>query len=92
MILLGELRDSETYSPGVNGGRDRAFSAGDSAYRDAAGARWTAGRCVSRAGKGSVRSQLANCLSAVVAQKLQPDGEGRRVALFEMLGEYASRR
>ncbi|VFS62802.1 Type II secretory pathway, ATPase PulE/Tfp pilus assembly pathway, ATPase PilB [Kluyvera cryocrescens] len=35
--------------------------------------------------KEPVRSQLANCLTAVVAQKLQPDGQGRRVALFEML-------
>lgn len=85
VILLGELRDSETIRLALTAAETGHLVLATLHTRDAAQAIERLVDVFPAQEKDPVRSQLANCLSAVVAQKLHPDGEGRRVALFEML-------
>ena len=85
VILLGELRDSETIRLALTAAETGHLVLATLHTRDAAQAIERLVDVFPAQEKEPVRSQLANCLTAVVAQKLQPDGQGRRVALFEML-------
>lgn len=85
VILLGELRDSETIRLALTAAETGHLVLATLHTRDAAQAIERLVDVFPAQEKDPVRSQLANCLTAVIAQKLQPDGEGRRVALFEML-------
>ncbi|WP_052281943.1 type IV pilus twitching motility protein PilT [Kluyvera genomosp. 1] len=85
VILLGELRDSETIRLALTAAETGHLVLATLHTRDAAQAIERLVDVFPAQEKEPVRNQLANCLTAVVAQKLQPDGEGRRLALFEML-------
>jgi len=70
VILLGELRDSETIRLALT-----AAETGHLVLVDV----------FSAEEKNMIRSQLAGSLKAVLAQKLVQHGEGKRTALFELL-------
>lgn len=84
VILLGELRDGETIQ--------QALTAAETGHLVLAtlhtrGATQAVDRLVDvfpGAEKNLIRSQLAGSLKAVIAQRLEPEGEGR-IALFEVL-------
>lgn len=84
VILLGELRDSETIR-GVNRGGDRALVMATLHTRGAAPAVERLIDVFPAEEKDQVRSQLAGSLCAVLAQKLLPARQGGRVALYELL-------
>lgn len=84
VILLGELRDGDTIQ--------QALTAAETGHLVLAtlhtrGATQAVDRLVDvfpGAEKNLIRSQLAGSLKAVIAQRLEPEGEGR-IALFEVL-------
>ncbi len=76
VILLGELRDSETIR--------LALTAAETGHLVMATLH-TRGAAPAAEEKDQVRSQLAGSLCAVLAQKLLPARQGGRVALYELL-------
>lgn len=84
VILLGELRDGDTIQ--------QALTAAETGHLVLAtlhtrGATQAVDRLVDvfpGAEKNLIRSQLAGSMKAVIAQRLEPEGEGR-IALFEVL-------
>jgi twitching motility protein PilT len=85
VILLGELRDSETIRLALTAAETGHLVLATLHTRGAAQAIERLVDVFPASEKEPVRSQLASSLCAVLAQKLQADGGGGRVALFELL-------
>ncbi|MEB4674538.1 type IV pilus twitching motility protein PilT [Enterobacteriaceae bacterium G50] len=85
VILLGELRDSETIRLALTAAETGHLVLATLHTRGAAQAIERLVDVFPAQEKEPVRSQLANSLCAVVAQKLLADKQGGRVALFELL-------
>lgn len=85
VILLGELRDSETIRLALTAAETGHLVLATLHTRGAAQAIERLVDVFPAQEKEPVRNQLASSLCAVLAQKLQPDNRGGRVALFEML-------
>lgn len=85
VILLGELRDSETIRLALTAAETGHLVLATLHTRGAAEAIERLLDVFPAAEKEPVRCQLASSLCAVLAQKLQADGAGGRVALFELL-------
>ncbi|PWC13872.1 type IV pilus twitching motility protein PilT [Brenneria corticis] len=85
VILLGELRDSETIRLALTAAETGHLVLATLHTRSATQAVDRLVDVFPGAEKAFVRSQLAACLRAVVAQKLLPMPQGGRVALFEVL-------
>lgn len=85
VILLGELRDSETIRLALTAAETGHLVLATLHTRGAAQAIERLVDVFPAQEKEPVRNQLASSLCAVLAQKLQPDNQGGRVALFEML-------
>ncbi|WP_347290502.1 type IV pilus twitching motility protein PilT [Kluyvera georgiana] len=85
VILLGELRDSETIRLALTAAETGHLVLATLHTRGAAQAIERLVDVFPAQEKEPVRNQLASSLCAVLAQKLQPDSRGGRVALFEML-------
>ena len=85
VILLGELRDSETIRLALTAAETGHLVLATLHTRGAAQAVERLVDVFPAEEKNMVRSQLAGSLKAVLAQKLQPDAQGGRVALFELL-------
>ena len=85
VILLGELRDSETIRLALTAAETGHLVLATLHTRGAAQAIERLVDVFPAQEKDPVRSQLANSLCAVVAQKLVADKQGGRVALFELL-------
>ncbi|MGL5698273.1 MAG: type IV pilus twitching motility protein PilT [Kluyvera sp.] len=90
VILLGELRDSETIRLALTAAETGHLVLATLHTRGAAQAIERLVDVFPAQEKDPVRHQLASSLCAVLAQKLQPDGKGGRVALFEMLVNTAA--
>ena len=85
VILLGELRDSETIRLALTAAETGHLVLATLHTRGAAQAVERLVDVFPAEEKNMVRSQLAGSLKAVLAQKLLPDNQGKRVALFELL-------
>ena len=85
MILLGELRDSETIRLALTAAETGHLVMATLHTRSAAQAVERLVDVFPAEEKEPVRSQLAGSLCAVAAQKLLPNASGGRVALYELL-------
>lgn len=85
VILLGELRDSESIRLALTAAETGHLVLATLHTRDAARAVERLVDVFPGEEKQLVRSQLTGSLRAVLAQKLMPDKQGGRVALFELL-------
>ncbi|ATA22668.1 type IV pili twitching motility protein PilT [Brenneria goodwinii] len=85
VILLGELRDTETIRLALTAAETGHLVLSTLHTRSAAQAVDRLVDVFPGDEKTFVRSQLAACLQAVIAQKLLPMAQGGRVALFEIL-------
>ncbi|WLI76722.1 type IV pilus twitching motility protein PilT [Kosakonia sp. H02] len=85
VILLGELRDSETIRMALTAAETGHLVLATLHTRGAAQAVERLVDSFPAQEKEPVRSQLAGSLQAVLAQKLERDKQGGRVALFELL-------
>ncbi|MCA1921198.1 type IV pilus twitching motility protein PilT [Buttiauxella noackiae] len=85
VILLGELRDSETIRLALTAAETGHLVLATLHTRGAAQAVERLVDVFPAEEKNMVRSQLAGSLKAVLAQKLLPDSCGGRVAAFELL-------
>ncbi|WP_342323629.1 type IV pilus twitching motility protein PilT [Kosakonia sp. BYX6] len=85
VILLGELRDSETIRLALTAAETGHLVMATLHTRGAAQAVERLVDTFPAQEKDPVRSQLAGSLQAVLAQKLEADKQGGRVALFELL-------
>lgn len=85
VILLGELRDSETIRLALTAAETGHLVMATLHTRGAAQAVERLVDVFPAQEKEQVRGQLAGSLCAVLAQKLLPDISGGRVALFELL-------
>ncbi|MBB1202777.1 type IV pilus twitching motility protein PilT [Enterobacteriaceae bacterium 89] len=85
VILLGELRDKETISLALTAAETGHLVLATLHTRGAAQAVERLVDVFPAGEKDQVRSQLAGSLCAVLAQKLLPDRQGGRVALYELL-------
>lgn len=85
VILLGELRDSETIRLALTAAETGHLVLATLHTRGAAQAIERLVDVFPAQEKEPVRNQLASSLCAVLAQKLQSGSQGGRVALFEML-------
>ena len=85
VILLGELRDSETIRLALTAAETGHLVLATLHTRGAAQAIERLVDVFPAEEKNRVRSQLAGSLKAVLAQKLLPDKNGGRVALYELL-------
>lgn len=85
VILLGELRDSETIRLALTAAETGHLVLATLHTRGAAQAIERLVDVFPASEKDPVRNQLASSLCAVLAQKLQADGREGRVALFELL-------
>lgn len=85
VILLGELRDSETIRLALTAAETGHLVLATLHTRGAAQAIERLVDSFPAQEKEPVRSQLAGSLQAVLAQKLEADRQGGRVALFELL-------
>lgn len=85
VILLGELRDSDTIRLALTAAETGHLVLATLHTRGAAQAIERLVDVFPAQEKEPVRHQLASSLCAVLSQKLQPDNHGGRVALFEML-------
>lgn len=85
VILLGELRDSETIRLALTAAETGHLVLATLHTRGAAQAIERLVDTFPAEEKDPVRNQLAGSLRAVLAQKLMRDVQGGRVALFEML-------
>ncbi|XTZ39091.1 type IV pilus twitching motility protein PilT [Salmonella enterica] len=85
VILLGELRDSETIRLALTAAETGHLVLATLHTRGAAQAVERLVDTFPAQEKDPVRSQLAGSLQAVLAQKLEVDKQGGRVALFELL-------
>ncbi|HEB4872565.1 TPA: type IV pilus twitching motility protein PilT [Kluyvera ascorbata F0526] len=85
VILLGELRDSETIRLALTAAETGHLVLATLHTRGAAQAIERLIDVFPAQEKDPVRHQLASSLCAVLSQKLQSDKHGGRVALFEML-------
>lgn len=85
VILLGELRDSETIRLALTAAETGHLVLATLHTRGAAQAIERLVDVFPAQEKDPVRHQLASSLCAVLAQKLLPDSRGGRVALYEML-------
>ena len=85
VILLGELRDSETIRLALTAAETGHLVLATLHTRGAAQAVERLVDVFSAEEKNMIRSQLAGSLKAVLAQKLVQHGEGKRTALFELL-------
>ena len=85
VILLGELRDSETIRLALTAAETGHLVMATLHTRGAAQAVERLVDVFPAQEKEQVRSQLAGSLCAVLAQKLFPDAAGGRVALYELL-------
>ncbi|MFK3707449.1 twitching motility protein PilT [Raoultella sp. BIGb0138] len=85
VILLGELRDSETIRLALTAAETGHLVMATLHTRGAAQAVERLVDVFPAQEKEQVRSQLAGSLCAVLAQKLLPDTSGGRVALYELL-------
>ncbi|MFE4111850.1 type IV pilus twitching motility protein PilT [Kosakonia sp. YIM B13611] len=85
VILLGELRDSETIRLALTAAETGHLVLATLHTRGAAQAVERLVDTFPAQEKDPVRSQLAGSLQAVLAQKLAADKRGGRVALFELL-------
>ncbi len=85
VILIGELRDGETIRLALTAAETGHLVLATLHTRGAAQAVERLLDVFSADEKALVRSQLAGSLQAVIAQRLESVGQGKRVALFEML-------
>lgn len=85
VILLGELRDSETIRLALTAAETGHLVLATLHTRGAAQAVERLVDIFPAQEKEPVRSQLAGSLRAVLSQKLEPDKQEGRVALFELL-------
>ncbi|HEY2451445.1 MAG TPA: type IV pilus twitching motility protein PilT [Scandinavium sp.] len=85
VILLGELRDTETIRLALTAAETGHLVLSTLHTRGAAQAIERLVDVFPAGEKDQVRSQLAGSLCAVLAQKLLPDKQGGRVALYELL-------
>lgn len=85
VILLGELRDSETIRLALTAAETGHLVMATLHTRSAAQAVERLVDVFPAEEKEPVRSQLAGSLCAVLAQKLLPNASGGRVALYELL-------
>ncbi|GAB5074200.1 type IV pilus twitching motility protein PilT [Citrobacter sedlakii] len=85
VILLGELRDSETIRLALTAAETGHLVLATLHTRGAAQAVERLVDTFPAQEKEPVRSQLAGSLRAVLSQKLEPDKQEGRVALFELL-------
>ena len=85
VILLGELRDSETIRLALTAAETGHLVLATLHTRGAAQAVERLVDTFPAQEKDPVRNQLAGSLRAVLAQKLEADRQGGRVALFELL-------
>ena len=85
VILLGELRDSETIRLALTAAETGHLVLATLHTRGASQAIERLVDTFPAEEKDPVRNQLAGSLRAVLAQKLECDAQGGRVALFEML-------
>ena len=85
VILLGELRDSETIRLALTAAETGHLVLATLHTRGAAQAVERLVDVFPAEEKSMVRSQLAGSLKAVLAQKLLPDRRGGRVAVYELL-------
>jgi len=85
VILLGELRDSETIRLALTAAETGHLVLATLHTRGASQAIERLVDTFPAEEKDPVRNQLAGSLRAVLAQKLERDAQGGRVALFEML-------
>ena len=85
VILIGELRDSETIRLALTAAETGHLVLATLHTRGAAQAVERLLDVFPAGEKDQVRSQLASSLCAVLAQKLLPDKQGGRVALYELL-------
>lgn len=85
VILLGELRDTETIRLALTAAETGHLVLSTLHTRGAAQAIERLVDVFPAGEKEQVRSQLAGSLCAVLAQKLLPDKQGGRVALYELL-------
>lgn len=85
VILLGELRDSDTIRLALTAAETGHLVLATLHTRGAAQAIERLIDVFPAQEKDPVRNQLASSLCAVLSQKLQPDKHGGRVALFEIL-------
>ncbi|PWC15800.1 type IV pili twitching motility protein PilT [Brenneria roseae subsp. americana] len=90
VILLGELRDTETIRLALTAAETGHLVFATLHTRGAAQAVDRLVDVFPGEEKAFVRSQLAACLQAVVAQRLLPMASGGRVALFEVLTATAA--
>jgi twitching motility protein PilT len=85
VILLGELRDSETISLALTAAETGHLVLATLHTRGAAQAVERLVDVFPAQDKSLIRTQLAGSLKAVLAQKLVPSRDGGRVALYELL-------
>jgi len=85
VILLGELRDSETIRLALTAAETGHLVLATLHTRGASQAIERLVDTFPAQEKDPVRNQLAGSLRAVLAQKLRPDVQGGRVALYELL-------
>ncbi len=85
VILLGELRDSETIRLALTAAETGHLVLATLHTRGASQAMERLVDTFPAQEKDPVRNQLAGSLRAVLAQKLLPDLQGGRVALYELL-------
>ncbi|HGY3716654.1 type IV pilus twitching motility protein PilT [Citrobacter sp. Res13-Sevr-PEB04-36] len=90
VILLGELRDSETIRLALTAAETGHLVLATLHTRGAAQAIERLVDTFPAQEKDPVRNQLAGSLRAVLAQKLEADRQGGRVALFELLVNSAA--
>lgn len=85
VILLGELRDSDTIRQALTAAETGHLVLATLHTRGAAQAVDRLVDLFSAEEKNLVRAQLASSLKAVIAQRLVPSLEGQRIGLFEVL-------
>ena len=85
VILIGELRDSETIRLALTAAETGHLVLATLHTRGAAQAVERLLDAFPAGEKEGVRGQLASSLCAILAQKLLPDRQGGRVALYELL-------
>ncbi|PWD61858.1 PilT/PilU family type 4a pilus ATPase [Pectobacterium parmentieri] len=90
VILLGELRDTETIRLALTAAETGHLVLSTLHTRSAPQAVDRLIDVFPGEEKAYVRSQLATCLQAVVAQKLLPAAQGGRIALYEVLTATAA--
>ncbi|UVO07620.1 type IV pilus twitching motility protein PilT [Pectobacterium polonicum] len=90
VILLGELRDTETIRLALTAAETGHLVLSTLHTRSASQAVDRLIDVFPGEEKAYVRSQLATCLQAVVTQKLLPAAQGGRIALYEVLTATAA--